>query len=555
MRHIKSFGGIYLTGIVNINKPIGKSSHFVVAVIRRITGIKKVGHTGTLDPLASGVLPICIGREATKLSQVIMDGDKGYRAWVQLGATTNTQDSEGEIVNEFKTDGITEEKVQNVIKEFVGEISQIPPMYSAIKINGQKLYNLARKGIEVEREPRKVTITSIDLLNFDEQNKAFEIEVSCSKGTYIRTLCADIGEALGCGAYMKTLIRTKCGRFLLKDSITLEKFEELFNKGKADFVLTSPNDFVKSNMKTINFPQDEMKFDASCVALGNFDGVHKGHTKVISRCVEIAKQYNCPSVVYTFKDHPNIILGKEHKNITVNSVKEKMISKLLNPDFLVFHDIDENYLSLSPQEFVTEILVNKLHAKCVVVGEHYSFGKNGAGNAKLLKELCEKVKIKVEILPLLEENGTVISSTSIRTHLTDGDISSASSGLGYHFFISGEVVHGSHIGHTLGFPTINIAPENTQILPQFGVYATKTKIDGEEFEGITNVGIKPTFGSAFPVVETYLFGVDKDFYEKKATVNFYEKIRSEKKFLNADELKKQIKEDVNFAEKYFEEYR
>lgn len=544
-----------MTGIVNINKPIGKSSHFVVAVIRRITGIKKVGHTGTLDPLATGVLPICIGREATKLSQVIMDGDKGYRAVVQLGATTNTQDKEGEIINEFSTDGITKQKVQNVLNDFLGEISQIPPMYSAIKINGQKLYNLARKGVEVEREPRKVTITSIDLLDFDENSKSFEIEVRCSKGTYIRTLCADIGEALGCGAYMKSLVRTKCGRFLINDSITLEKFEELFNKGKAHFVLTSPNEFIESNMKTINFPQDDINFDASCVALGNFDGVHKGHARVISRCVEISKQYNCPSVVYTFKEHPNIILRKEHKNITQNSAKEKMISKLLGPDFLVFHDIDEKYLSLSPEEFISEILVNKLHAKCVVVGEHYSFGKNGMGNSELLKELCEKVRVKVEILPLLEENGTVISSTSIRNFLANGDILSASLGLGYPFFISGEVVHGSHIGHTLGFPTINIVPENTQILPEFGVYATKTIIDGEEFEGITNVGIKPTFGSDLPLVETHLFEVDKDFYGKKATVNFYEKIRSEKKFLNVDELKKQIEEDVTFAEKHFEEYR
>ena len=124
-----------MTGIVNINKPIGKSSHFVVSVIRRITGIKKVGHTGTLDPLATGVLPICIGREATKLSQEIMDGDKGYRATVQLGATTNTQDSEGEIINEFSTNGITKEKVQNVLEKLIGEITQIPPMYSAIKVN------------------------------------------------------------------------------------------------------------------------------------------------------------------------------------------------------------------------------------------------------------------------------------------------------------------------------------------------------------------------------------------------------------------------------------
>ena len=234
-----------MTGIVNINKPKSRSSHFVVAVIRRITGIKKVGHTGTLDPLATGVLPICIGREATKLSQVIMDGTKGYKAVVQLGAETNTQDSEGEIISTASADSITKEQVLKVLSEFVGEISQIPPMYSAIKINGQKLYNLARKGVEVEREPRIITIFNLELLDYNEGEHTFTIQVDCSKGTYIRTLCSDIGKALGCGAYMKELERNKCGRFSILDSITLEEFERLYKEGNADSVLLNPEEFLK----------------------------------------------------------------------------------------------------------------------------------------------------------------------------------------------------------------------------------------------------------------------------------------------------------------------
>lgn len=237
-----------MTGIVNINKPLGKSSHFVVAVIRRITGIKKVGHTGTLDPLATGVLPICIGREATKLSQMIMDGDKGYKAVVKLGITTDTQDAEGEILTTMPTEKISKKDVEEVLNKFIGEISQIPPMYSAIKINGQKLYNLARKGIEVERKPRNVIIHDIKLLNFNEKEKTFEISVHCSKGTYIRTLCADIGEALGCGAYMGSLERTHCGRFSIENSISLETFEELYNDGKIEEVLLSPEDAVKEKL-------------------------------------------------------------------------------------------------------------------------------------------------------------------------------------------------------------------------------------------------------------------------------------------------------------------
>lgn len=231
-----------MTGVVCINKPIGKSSHFAVAVIRRITKIKKVGHTGTLDPLATGVLPVCIGREATKLSQLIMDSDKEYRAVLKLGISTTTQDSEGEILSQ-KEVNVTNEQIEKAVESFVGEISQIPPMYSAIKIDGKKLYELARKGVEVERKPRIVTINYINILNIN--GDEVEMVIGCTKGTYIRTLCNDIGDALGCGGFMKSLVRTKCGGFSIENSITLEEFEELYNKGEAESVIVSPEDIMK----------------------------------------------------------------------------------------------------------------------------------------------------------------------------------------------------------------------------------------------------------------------------------------------------------------------
>ena len=231
-----------MTGVVCINKPIGKSSHFAVAVIRRITKIKKVGHTGTLDPLATGVLPVCIGREATKLSQLIMDSDKEYRAVLKLGISTTTQDSEGEILSK-KEVNVTNEQIEKAVESFVGEISQIPPMYSAIKIDGKKLYELARKGVEVERKPRIVTINYIKILNIN--GDEVEMVIGCTKGTYIRTLCNDIGDALGCGGFMKSLVRTKCGGFSIENSITLEEFEELYNKGEAESVIVSPEDIMK----------------------------------------------------------------------------------------------------------------------------------------------------------------------------------------------------------------------------------------------------------------------------------------------------------------------
>ncbi len=231
-----------MTGIVNINKPLGKTSHFAVAVIRRVTKIKKVGHTGTLDPLATGVLPVCIGRESTKLSDVIMQSRKQYRAVLRLGYTTTTQDSEGEVTDTREVT-CTKEDIYNAVKNFEGDIMQIPPMYSAIKINGQKLYNLARKGVEIEREPRKVTIYGIEITNIDMDAHEVEMLIDCSKGTYIRTLCNDIGDKLGCGGYMKSLVRTKCGGFSIDTSITLEEFERLWNEDRIDEILTSPEEY------------------------------------------------------------------------------------------------------------------------------------------------------------------------------------------------------------------------------------------------------------------------------------------------------------------------
>lgn len=211
-----------MDGIVNILKPPGMTSHDVVYYVRKHTGIKKVGHTGTLDPQAVGVLPICIGK-ATKISEEITGKDKVYRAVLKLGVTTDTQDAEGSVLKE-KEVNISKEILCETLARFKGEISQVPPMYSAIKIKGQKLYELARKGIEVDRPARKVMIHKIDVMDIDLGREEVLIEVICSKGTYIRTLCHDIGEKLGCGGHMQFLMRMASGPFHIEQAVTLEDF-------------------------------------------------------------------------------------------------------------------------------------------------------------------------------------------------------------------------------------------------------------------------------------------------------------------------------------------
>lgn len=216
-----------MDGVIVLNKPLGKTSHDMVYFIRKLTGIKKVGHTGTLDPYADGVLPVCIGK-ATKAADMITASDKRYRTEIMLGKTTDTQDAHGRVLTQTEVN-VTESDIKNAVAGFIGEIEQIPPMYSAIKKNGQKLYELARKGIEIEREARKIVIYSIDICDISKKSDGVSIvaDIFCSKGTYIRTLCNDIGKVLGTGAYMNALTRTASGRFSIDKSYTCEELANM----------------------------------------------------------------------------------------------------------------------------------------------------------------------------------------------------------------------------------------------------------------------------------------------------------------------------------------
>ncbi len=210
-------------GVLNVQKEKGYTSHDVVAKLRGIVGQRKIGHTGTLDPDAKGVLPVCLGR-ATKLCDLLTDKDKTYEAVLLLGCTTDTQDTGGTVLEEQDVPDLAEDTVMDILQSFVGEYAQIPPMYSAIKVNGRKLYELAREGKEIERKARIVQIYEIRVRKIELPR--IWMEVRCSKGTYIRTLCHDIGKKLGCGGCMEELVRTRTGRFCLEDALTLEEIRK-----------------------------------------------------------------------------------------------------------------------------------------------------------------------------------------------------------------------------------------------------------------------------------------------------------------------------------------
>ena len=217
-----------VSGVLVVDKPIGMTSHDVVQIIRRGTGIRRAGHTGTLDPRASGVLVVLIG-PAVRLSEYVSASDKRYQATIRLGSATDTYDAEGVVTSSGSIENITEEQFVDSLQTFIGEIEQVPPPYSAVKVQGRKAYEMAREGEEVELAPRKIQVYSLDLLEWDSPEAV--VDVFCSSGTYVRSLANDLGAALGCGAHLVGLRRTKSGRFTLRDAVPLRRLQEAFTAG------------------------------------------------------------------------------------------------------------------------------------------------------------------------------------------------------------------------------------------------------------------------------------------------------------------------------------
>ena len=292
-----------INGIMNIYKEAGFTSHDVVAKLRGIVKQKKIGHTGTLDPDAVGVLPVCFG-SATKLCDMMTDKTKEYEAIMRLGVKTDTQDLSGRVLEECKV-CVSKEAVEAAIMHFVGGYEQIPPMYSALKVNGKKLYELARQGREVERQPRHVDILSINILEMNLPDVRFV--VSCSKGTYIRTLCADIGDKLACGAAMAALKRTRVGSFKIEDAITLSKVQELAASGQCEDYVVAPDYIFMEYAGAVVKPEAED-------ALANGNKLRLNQVEIKDNCYlkdgDLIRIYNGRKVfkaVYCFVKKENIL--------------------------------------------------------------------------------------------------------------------------------------------------------------------------------------------------------------------------------------------------------
>ena len=277
-----------ISGILNIKKEAGFTSHDVVAKLRGIVHQKKIGHTGTLDPDATGVLPVCLGK-ATKLCDIIGDWDKTYEAVLLLGRETDTEDTSGQTLKEREVT-VTEEEIRDIILSFQGSYDQIPPMYSAKKVNGKKLYELARQGIVIERKPCPVTLSSIIIKKIDLPYVTFE--VTCSKGTYIRTLCHDIGEKLGVGAAMDQLLRTKVSIFEVDQALTLAQIEERIQQEDRSFVLPVDQLFTQ-------YPKMQVADEEAAKMLRNGNPITIGKLKSFNE----VKKYQNKSRVLVYNEN------------------------------------------------------------------------------------------------------------------------------------------------------------------------------------------------------------------------------------------------------------
>ncbi|MEJ8554451.1 tRNA pseudouridine(55) synthase TruB [Tepidibacter sp. Z1-5] len=297
-----------MNGILNILKPTGMTSHDVVSRVRKIVNMKKVGHTGTLDPNAAGVLPICLGK-ATKIAELILNKEKTYIAELTLGIQTDTYDSFGKIIEKKDSTHINEEDIYSAFEKFKGEITQIPPIYSALKVNGKRLYELARSGqTDVEIKSRKVIVKDIKIKSIDKEKVLFEVTVS--KGTYVRSLCKDIGDELGVGAYMSFLLRTKSGNFDIENAYTLEEIEQASKDLKLqDYIMGI--DYPLTNYERIDVKQSAYK------AFSN------GNT-IYQKGLIIKQEYHDEELVKVYIDDKFCAIGKikiQDDNILLKSHK------------------------------------------------------------------------------------------------------------------------------------------------------------------------------------------------------------------------------------------
>jgi len=537
------------TGFLNVYKEKGMTSMSVCARIRRILHVDKVGHAGTLDPMAEGVLPVALGR-ACKSVEEAGQGMKEYTAGMLLGTVTDTQDITGKVLSVWNGEFPDRKKIEDAAASFAGGYDQLTPMYSARQVDGRRLYDIARNGETVEREKKHIEISSIRIDEIDLPHVKFT--VVCSKGTYVRTICNDIGEHLGCGACMESLVRNRVGRFELNDTLGFHDLEELEKNGSVD-----------SALRVIT---------PTAVAIGKFDGTHIGHQALLRELRKTCESERLRSLVLMTVPEGKSIDGIEER-------RNRLLS--MGIDYVISLPLTEEIRHMSAEDFLKDLLIGRYSMKYLVGGKDICFGFMRRGNADFLKEHSAEYGFHFRLIDKVtyenssDQRGilTEVSSTVLKTLLHAGKMEEVKRLMGKYFTISGVVVHGRKIASSvMELPTVNLTVSEDRELPPSGVYVSRLTVIGKEdrkykndltapkgkdfpvYYGISNLGHKPSInGGEDPLsLETHLMNCsgEPDLYGKEVSVELLSFLRQEQRFPGMEELGAHIKKvDIPEAEK------
>lgn len=292
-------------------------------------------------------------------------------------------------------------------------------------------------------------------------------------------------------------------------------------------------------------------YDDKAIALGNFDGIHLGHQSLLKKVIDLSKVYNIKSSVFTFKQHTLEILNPEKKPNLIMTIRKKTeVFRQFNLDYAIFFNFNKDFSQLSPEDYVREILLKKLKAKIVVVGNNYRFGYKGFGDVELLYKNSKKYDFILKVIDPVKVDGKVVSSSYIRKLIRSGEIETANKCLGRAFSLEGIVIEGKRIGRKIGFPTANLKINENVIVPKVGVYITRIKIFNQCYLGVTNVGFNPTFGNNNMSIESYIIDFANEIYDEFIEVEFIKRIRDEVKFNDIESLKNQLLKDVAYAKSF-----
>lgn len=529
--------GLKLDGILLVDKPPDWTSHDVVNFFRGRYRLQKVGHGGTLDPMATGLLVLLLGK-GTKCSERVMEGKKVYEGTYTLGSTTDSQDAEGQVEEVRPVpQGLTLKKLEALLPRFTGEILQTPPMVSALKKDGVPLYKLARRGEVIAREPRPVTIYSYEITAV--RLPQVDVRVVCSKGTYIRTLAHDFGQALGCGAHLSSLRRTASGEYSVQDAIGIEAFREMDLEEMKSRLHPLP---VLSKSPSLPVYDNFSSFPAQTVvlAVGAFDGLHLGHSQVIQQARSLAVRHQAETGILRFTPHPSRVLYPASAPPLLTDEDEIQILLAENGvDFQIRLPFTNELADLEPEAFLQQLLTGIQGLKGLVVGPNWRFGKQGRGDVSLLKSWASANGIGVVIAEGLYSGEGMVSSTRIRSLIREGKLESAASLLGRPYRLSGNVNHGKKYGRDLGFPTANFFPGPERLLPPPGVYAMRVHLKGKCYPGAGYITHDPR------LVEVHLLDFEGDLYGKNLKVDLIRFQRPATPISDKEVLRHRIQMDVD----------